>query len=253
MKTVGLYLNGETIGDVDQAGRAVRDDTFLLLFNCHVDAVDFTLPKIAGITSWRIVVDTNEGMVEPDVTLDLDPRCETRTPVVPDVARGSRRLTKEASNAPSRSRVMPASRVRSAFARLHASVAATVSCNGRNVRPASSARSIRAFMKPGMPCFGAIQSGRSVQPSRTVLLEPRAVGPDDRGRVRCLLRARGDDVGDRRRFRVARSHRRFRRGRPRADVRESRRGRERRRTAPRRTDRPARGSYRPPHRGRPNT
>jgi glycogen operon protein len=72
LKTIGLYLNGETIADVDETGAPVRDDTFLILLNCHVDRVDFTLPKIAGVTSWRIVVDTNAGTVEPDVELDLD-------------------------------------------------------------------------------------------------------------------------------------------------------------------------------------
>jgi glycogen operon protein len=72
MKAIGLYLNGATIADVDELGEAVRDDTFLMLFNCHVESVDFALPKIDGVASWHIVVDTNAGTVEPDVVLDLD-------------------------------------------------------------------------------------------------------------------------------------------------------------------------------------
>jgi glycogen operon protein len=72
MKSIGLYLNGATIADVDELGEAVRDDTFLMLFNCHVESVDFALPKIDGVTSWHIVVDTNAGTVEPDVVLELD-------------------------------------------------------------------------------------------------------------------------------------------------------------------------------------
>jgi glycogen operon protein len=72
MKTIGLYLNGQTIGDVDASGDPVRDDSFLILMNCHVDRVDFSLPAIDGVTGWSIVVDTNAGTVEPDVPLDLD-------------------------------------------------------------------------------------------------------------------------------------------------------------------------------------
>jgi isoamylase len=72
MKTIGLYLNGQTIGDVDASGAPVRDDSFLILMNCHVDRVDFSLPAIDGVTGWSIVVDTNAGTVEPDVPLGLD-------------------------------------------------------------------------------------------------------------------------------------------------------------------------------------
>ncbi|MBD5635862.1 MAG: hypothetical protein IAI49_15450 [Candidatus Eremiobacteraeota bacterium] len=72
LRTIGLYLNGATIADVDELGDPVRDDSFLILLNCHVESVDFTLPQIEGVASWRIVVDTNAGTVEPDVTLDLD-------------------------------------------------------------------------------------------------------------------------------------------------------------------------------------
>ena len=72
MKTIGLYLNGRTIADVDELGEPVRDDSFLILMNCHVESVDFTLPKIDGVADWHIVIDTNAGTVEPEVTLALD-------------------------------------------------------------------------------------------------------------------------------------------------------------------------------------
>jgi isoamylase len=72
MKTIGLYLNGATIADVDELGAAVRDDSFLLLLSCHVEGVEFTLPRIDGVSGWQIVVDTNAGTVEPGVGLDVD-------------------------------------------------------------------------------------------------------------------------------------------------------------------------------------
>ena len=67
-----LYLNGRTIADVDELGAAVTDDTFLILLNCHTDAVDFTLPRVADVVNWHIVVDTNAGTVEPEVALEID-------------------------------------------------------------------------------------------------------------------------------------------------------------------------------------
>jgi glycogen operon protein len=71
LRTLGVYLNGQTIADVDQLGSAVTDDSFLILLNPHVEPVEFTLPKIDGVTSWEIVVDTNVGTVEPDPRLDV--------------------------------------------------------------------------------------------------------------------------------------------------------------------------------------
>jgi glycogen operon protein len=72
LKTIGLYLNGSTIADVDALGNPVSDDTFLILLNCHIEPVEFTLPPIEGVADWQIVVDTNAGTVEPEVALDID-------------------------------------------------------------------------------------------------------------------------------------------------------------------------------------
>jgi glycogen operon protein len=67
-KTLGLFLNGRTIGDVDPAGREIVDDSFLLLVNSHVDAVGFTLPSIAETSGWVVDVDTAAGRVGGDET-----------------------------------------------------------------------------------------------------------------------------------------------------------------------------------------
>ena len=61
VKSLGLFLNGDTIADVNETGTAVTDDSFLLLLNCHVEGVDFTLPNLHDVVRWEIVVDTRRS------------------------------------------------------------------------------------------------------------------------------------------------------------------------------------------------
>ncbi len=70
VKTLGLFLNGRTIGDVDQNGTPVVDDSFLLLLNCHVDYVEFVLPQIEGIAGWHVCFDTRHTTVDGATALD---------------------------------------------------------------------------------------------------------------------------------------------------------------------------------------
>jgi glycogen operon protein len=61
--SVGLFLNGGAITDRDRRGQRVTGDSFLLLFNAHGDAIEWTLPKQWG-GSWELVIDTETA--EPD-------------------------------------------------------------------------------------------------------------------------------------------------------------------------------------------
>jgi isoamylase len=56
---VGIFLNGDAITDRDRRGQRVTDDSFLLLFNGHADAIDWTLPKQWG-QWWELVTDTGD-------------------------------------------------------------------------------------------------------------------------------------------------------------------------------------------------
>ena len=58
-RSVGLFLNGDAITDRDRRGQRVTDDSFLLLFNAHGDAIDWTLPKQWG-QWWELVTETAE-------------------------------------------------------------------------------------------------------------------------------------------------------------------------------------------------
>ena len=62
-RSLGVYLNGEGIPERDEMGQRVVDDSFLLLFNAHHQAVPFTLPGEAYGRVWRIVVDTADPLL----------------------------------------------------------------------------------------------------------------------------------------------------------------------------------------------
>ncbi len=57
-KSVAVYLNGQGIPDTDVRGQRVVDDSFLLCFNAHYEAIEFTLPPEEFGTSWVPVVST---------------------------------------------------------------------------------------------------------------------------------------------------------------------------------------------------
>ncbi|MDQ3956757.1 MAG: glycogen debranching protein GlgX [Actinomycetota bacterium] len=68
-KAVGVFLNGDEIPGSGPRGERITDDSFLLLFNAHSDAIEFTLPENAWGESWTVELDTSEplGSGPPDV------------------------------------------------------------------------------------------------------------------------------------------------------------------------------------------
>jgi glycogen operon protein len=56
-KSFMLFLNGDA-PSVDDKGRTVGDDSFCLVFNAHVDAVDFIVPGEVWGKRWAAVIDT---------------------------------------------------------------------------------------------------------------------------------------------------------------------------------------------------
>jgi isoamylase len=59
-KTVGMRLAGETVGEIDENGDPVHDDTMLFLLNAHHDTVPFTLPNRGTATRWEVAFDTSD-------------------------------------------------------------------------------------------------------------------------------------------------------------------------------------------------
>jgi isoamylase len=79
-RCLGVFLGGESLHEVDERGRRVMDDSFLLLFNAHHDPVPFTLPDY-GASGWLALVDTAygngllpEGTYQPHGTFQVSGR-----------------------------------------------------------------------------------------------------------------------------------------------------------------------------------
>src|ERR1700694_4509123 len=74
-RSLGAFLNGKAIQTPDERGRAITDDSFLLLFNAHTEGVDWTIPVEYG-TAWRLVLDTRRREPE-DQPKEVDRRITT--------------------------------------------------------------------------------------------------------------------------------------------------------------------------------
>ena len=59
-RCLGLLLAGDAIEEVDDEGRPVRDDTFLILLNAHDEAVPFVLPNHQPRIEWEPCLDTRD-------------------------------------------------------------------------------------------------------------------------------------------------------------------------------------------------
>jgi isoamylase len=57
-RSLAFMLNGKTLGVMDEDGKPVTDDTFLMMVNAAHDGVEFTLPPPPADTPWRQVLDT---------------------------------------------------------------------------------------------------------------------------------------------------------------------------------------------------
>jgi isoamylase len=64
-RSIGVFLNGDAIDDVDAGGEPVTDDSFLLFFNAHHEAVRFVLPVSSFGECWTPVLNTADVDEEP--------------------------------------------------------------------------------------------------------------------------------------------------------------------------------------------
>ena len=61
VKCLGVRLAGDLIGDVDERGEPVVDETALILLNAHHESITFTLPETRDGQIWERVLDTSAG------------------------------------------------------------------------------------------------------------------------------------------------------------------------------------------------
>ncbi len=65
-RSLGVFLNGEQIGMVDERGAPIKDASFYLLLNAHHEALGFTLPRERWGRRWVRLVDTDAGVAVRD-------------------------------------------------------------------------------------------------------------------------------------------------------------------------------------------
>jgi glycogen operon protein len=63
-RSLGVLLNGKTLGVMDDEGAPVVDDSFLILVNASDQGVEYTLPEPPNRSPWRQVLDT-ENIKDP--------------------------------------------------------------------------------------------------------------------------------------------------------------------------------------------
>jgi isoamylase len=63
-KAIGIFLNGDEILDPGPRGGRITDDSFLLLFNAHMEAIAFALPQGPWGDAWATMIDTNEPLLD---------------------------------------------------------------------------------------------------------------------------------------------------------------------------------------------
>jgi isoamylase len=61
-RSIAVFLNGQGIPDGDPRGQRVVDDSFLLCFSAHDEAIDFTVPGKKYGGTWDVVIDTLQGV-----------------------------------------------------------------------------------------------------------------------------------------------------------------------------------------------
>ncbi|HZC70969.1 MAG TPA: glycogen debranching protein GlgX [Jatrophihabitans sp.] len=63
-RSIAVFLNGEGIPDLDNRGQRMTDDSFLLCFCAHDEAIDFVMPGEDYAAAWEVVIDTTSD--DPD-------------------------------------------------------------------------------------------------------------------------------------------------------------------------------------------
>jgi glycogen operon protein len=80
-RSIAVYLNGMAIPSMDGRGQRVVDDSFLLAFSAHDEAIDFHVPPAEYADGWQVVVDTlhdaadqPDTLVKPGGVIEVGPR-----------------------------------------------------------------------------------------------------------------------------------------------------------------------------------
>jgi glycogen operon protein len=65
VRCLGMRLDGDVIGEEDERGEPIVDDTLLLLLNAHHEPIPFNLPAARDEQHWEILLDTASSQIQP--------------------------------------------------------------------------------------------------------------------------------------------------------------------------------------------
>ncbi len=71
-RAIAVYLNGQGIPDRDSRGDRVLDDSFLMCFSAHHEAIDFHVPSTEYGTTWHVVLDTGRPDLDDGTVVAAD-------------------------------------------------------------------------------------------------------------------------------------------------------------------------------------
>ncbi|WP_374245998.1 glycogen debranching protein GlgX [Gordonia sp. ABSL49_1] len=66
-KSLAVFLNGAGIGEKDERGEAIVDDSFMICFNAHYEDIDFRMPTDQLALEWEGVLNTTHPTGDSDV------------------------------------------------------------------------------------------------------------------------------------------------------------------------------------------
>ena len=66
-QSLGLFLDGDGLDDLDDQGRPLRDDHLLLLLSSSYVDLPFRLPALGGCQGWELLVDTSDDAAQEQV------------------------------------------------------------------------------------------------------------------------------------------------------------------------------------------
>jgi glycogen operon protein len=67
VKCLAVRLAGDLIGDVDERGEPITDDTALILLNAHHEAMPFVMPETREGQAWKLAIETSGKPDMPSV------------------------------------------------------------------------------------------------------------------------------------------------------------------------------------------
>ncbi|AFZ69019.1 glycogen debranching protein GlgX [Deinococcus peraridilitoris] len=78
-QSLGMFLAGNGVGDLDELGNPVRDDHLLLLLSSSHEDLEFTLPDFGGCDTWELLLDTSDDAAQEAVAAGMQANLVARS------------------------------------------------------------------------------------------------------------------------------------------------------------------------------